>query len=258
MNMPAEFNPNDHIEDTYEYRPLIEQIPEEWRGRIEELSERFRKLYTALVYDSMEAMGMSGRSLKPGIGPIEPDIDHPAHKVAGPAFTTRRCTTPDTNPAVHNIRLGQIKSMCQGCIYVSDVQGNVNCGQFGEITATTMRAYGGCAGAVIDGSTRDSDYLIKMGFPTFVRWRSPVEGYGRSMTVEYMVPIYVNGVDGMLRIDPGDYIFGDGDGVVVIPKDKVLAVLEQAEKWYNDEKKSRRAMADGENPFDVYNKYGRF
>ena len=61
--MPAEFNPNDHIEDTYEYRPLIEQIPEEWRDRIEELSERFRKLYTALVYDSMEAMGMSGRSL---------------------------------------------------------------------------------------------------------------------------------------------------------------------------------------------------
>lgn len=73
-----------------------------------------------------------------------------------------------------------------------------------------------------------------------------------------MIPIYVNGVDGLLRIDPGDYIFGDGDGVVVVPKDIVVPVLEKAEKNFNDEILSRRAMAEGMNPFDVYNKYGRF
>ena len=46
-----------------------------------------------------------------------------------------------------------------------------------------------------------------MGFPTFVRWRSPVEGYGRSMTVDYMIPIFVDGVDGALRIDPERFDF---------------------------------------------------
>ena len=93
---------------------------------------------------------------------------------------------------------------------------------------------------------------------TFVRWCSPVEGLTRSMTVDYMNPIYVDGVDGMLLINPGDYIFGDGDGVVVVPKDLVIPVLEKAEKNFNDEKLSRRAMADGMDPFEVDNKYGRF
>ena len=245
----------DKIENIYELRPLIEQIPESWRDRIEEIGERYKKLYTALIYDvRAEVYHLPGRSLKPGIGPLQRGGVN--GKVAGPAFTSRRCTTPNMDPKVHNIRLGLMASMCQGCVYVSDVQGNRNCGQFGEITATAMRA-AGCVGAVIDGSTRDSDYLIDMGFPTFVRWCSPVEGLSRSMTVDYMNPIYVDGVDGMLLINPGDYIFGDGDGVVVVPKDIVLEVLEKAEKNFNDEKLSRRAMADGMDPFEVYNTYGR-
>lgn len=244
------------IDDIYEVRPLIDQIPEDWRYRIEEIAVRYKKLYTALVYDIMsEEYGLTGRSFKPGIEPLERgEING---KLAGPAFTARRCTTPNTDPKIHNIRLGQMKSMCQGCVFVSDVQGNRNCGQFGEITATAMRA-AGAVGAVIDGSTRDSDYLIAMQFPTFVRWCSPVEGLTRSMIVDYMIPIYVDGVDGALQINPGDYIFGDGDGVVVVPKDIVVPVLEKAEKNFNDEKLSRRAMASGMSPFEVYEKYGRF
>lgn len=244
------------IHDTYELRPLLEAIPEDWRYRIDEINQRYKVLYTALVYDVMsEVYNMPGRSLKPGIGPLQRGGLN--GKLAGPAFTSRRCTTPSIDPKVHNIRLGQLKSMCKGCIFVSDVQGDTHCGQFGEITATAMRA-AGCEGAVIDGSTRDSDYLIAMNFPTFVRWCSPVEGLGRSMIVDYMVPIFVNGVDGLLRIDPGDYIFGDGDGVVVVPKDLVIPVLEKAEKNFYDEKLSRRAMAEGMDPFEVYNTYGRF
>ena len=247
---------SEKIEDIYEIRPLYDACPEEWRDRIPELAERYKKLYTALIYDIMaEQYGLPGRSMKPGIGPLERGERN--GKLAGPAFTSRRCTTPSTDPAIHNIRLGQMKSMCPGCIFFSDVQGNRNCGQFGEITATAMRA-AGCVGAVIDGSTRDSDYLIAMGFPTFVRWCSPVEGLTRSMIVDYMIPIYVDGVDGMLQINPGDWIFGDGDGVVVVPKDIVVPVLEKAEKNFYDEKLSRRAMAEGMNPFEVYNKYGRF
>ena len=223
---------SDKIENIYELRPLLDQIPEDWRDRIDEIAERYKKLYTALVYDIMaEVYNLPGRSLKPGIGPLQRGEVN--GKVAGPAFTSRRCTTPSTDPKVHNIRLGLIASMCRGCVYVSDVQGNRNCGQFGEITATAMRA-AGCVGAVIDGSTRDSDYLIAMGFPTFVRWCSLVEGPTRSMTVDYMNPIYVDGVDGMLLINPGDYIFGDGDGVVVVPKDLVISACPQSQHGYNN------------------------
>lgn len=238
----------DKIYDQYELRPLADVVPYD----IPSTRERFLKLYTALIYDSMEAYGMPGRSMESGVYPLTTDM-----KVAGPAFTVRRQTTPNTDPFTHNIRLGLMKSMCDGCILLSDVQGNKNCGQFGEITATAMRA-AGCAGAVIDGSTRDSNYLINMNFPTFCRFRNPVEGLGRSMIVDYMIPIYVNGIDGMIRVDPGDFIFGDNDGVVIVPKNETIRVLEQAETWFENEKKSRQAMAEGMNPFEVYNRYGRF
>lgn len=246
----------EHVQDVYEYKPLFDVIPQDWKFRIDEINTRYKKLYTALIYDVMsEVYHQPGRSLKPGIGPLQRGGLN--GKVAGPAFTSRRRITPDTDALTHNVRLGQLKSMCKGCIYVSDVQGDTHCGQFGEITATAMRA-AGCEGAVIDGSTRDSDYLIAMNFPTFVRWCSPVEGLGRSMIVEYMIPIYINGIDGLLRVDPGDYVFGDGDGVVIVPKDLVIPVLERAEKNFSDEKLSRKAMAEGMNPFEVYNRYGRF
>lgn len=92
-------------ENTYELRPLIEQIPEDWRYRIDEIAERYKKLYTALVYDIMaEQYGLPGRSMKPGIGSLERGERN--GKLAGPAFPTRRCTTPSTDPKVHNIRLG--------------------------------------------------------------------------------------------------------------------------------------------------------
>ena len=217
-----------------------------------EVNERFRKLYAGLVYDACEHLGLKGRAMAGGIYPLVHTM-----KVAGPAFTARAITTPSRERKVHDIRLAMMKSMTAGCIQVRDVQGDTSCGQFGEISATAARA-AGCAGAVIDGSTRDSNYLIDMGFPTFCRFRSPVEAFGRLMVVDYQIPIYVRGIDGLLAINPGDYIFGDNDGVVVVPKDATLKVLALAEEWFASESKSRADMAAGMDPFKVYAKYGRF
>lgn len=235
------------ITDVYERRYI------EVDYDVEDIARRYKKLYTALIYDTMEIeFGLGGRAMDSGIYPLTNDM-----KVAGPAFTVIRRTTPARDAYTYNMRLGLVNSMTPGCILLSDVQGNKNCGQFGEITATTMRAHG-CAGAVIDGSTRDSALLVKMGFPTFCRFRSPVESLGRSLNVDYMIPIYVNGVDGMLQVNPGDYVFGDMDGVVIVPKELTVKVLEVAEKAFEAEKGSREAMARGEDPFEVFNRFGRF
>lgn len=239
---------SDHkIVDVYERRFLKVDYD------VEDIARRYKRLYTALIYDTLELeFGLGGRSMESGIYPLINGM-----KVAGPAFPIIRRTTPQRDEYTHNIRLGLVNSMTPGCVLVSDVQGNKNCGQFGEITATTMRAHG-CVGAVIDGSTRDSDLLVKMEFPTFCRWRNPAEGLGRSVIVDYMLPIYVNGLDGLLLVNPGDYIFGDMDGVVVVPQELTVPVLEVAEKAFEAEKNSREAMARGEDPFDVYNRFGRF
>jgi 4-hydroxy-4-methyl-2-oxoglutarate aldolase len=216
------------------------------------VNERFKKLYTGLVYDSCEHLGLKGRAMQSGMYPLLHTM-----QVAGPAFTVRCISTPSLDPDLHNVRLGMLRSMTPGCIQVRDCQNNTSSGHFGEISATAARA-AGCAGAVIDGSTRDSNYLIEMGFATFCRFRNPVEAFGRFMAVEYQVPIYVSGIDGQLAVNPGDYIFGDNDGVVVVPREFTLKILAQAEEWCESEGKSRRAMAEGKDPFAVYEEHGRF
>jgi len=219
---------------------------------VEDVRKRYLRLYTGLIYDALDHLGFRGQAMESGVYPLVHTM-----KVAGPAFTVRCISTSSRDEWTHNIRLGMLKSMIPGCIQVRDTQRDTSCGQFGEITATAAQA-AGCVGAVIDGSTRDSNYLIEMGFPTFCRFRNPVEGFGRFMAVDYGIPIYVRGIDGKLLVNPGDYIFGDNDGVVVVPRDLTLKALEQAEQWFSSEAKSRKAMAAGEDPFEVYNTYGRF
>lgn len=216
------------------------------------INERYKKLYSALVCDICDHLGMSGRAMSSGIYPLVHTM-----KVAGPAFTVHGISTPSRNEDTHKIRLGMLKSMSSGCIQIRDVQGNRNCGQFGEISATAAKA-AGCVGTVIDGSTRDSNCLIDMEFATFCRFRNPTEALGRWLIVDYQIPIFVDGTDGAIEVNPGDYIFGDNDGVVIVPKDHTVKVLELAEEWFQSEAKSRAAMAEGMDPFDVYKKFGRF
>lgn len=218
---------------------------------VEDVRRRYLKLYPALAYDAMEHLGAHGRCMEAGIYPLVHTM-----KVAGPAFTVHCIATPVKDPKVHDVRLGMMRSMNQGCVMIRNASGNRDTGQFGEITATAAHS-AGCRGAVMDGSTRDSNLLIEMGFPTFCRFRLPVEAYGRFMAVDYQVPIYVRGIDGQIRVDPGDFVFGDNDGVVLIPRALTLKVLELAEEWEQLETKSRSAMATGEDPFKVYAKFGK-
>lgn len=219
---------------------------------VADVQKRYLKLYTGLVYDACEHIGLKGRAMDSGIYPLMHTM-----KLAGPAFTVHCIATPSLDADTHNVRLGMLKSMTPGVVQIRDSQNCRSCGQFGEISATAAKA-AGCVGAVIDGSTRDSNYLIDMGFPTFCRFRNPVEAFGRFMAVDYQIPIYVNGIDGQMAVYPGDYIFGDNDGVVIVPKEHTIRVLEQAEEWFESEGKSRADMAAGMDPFEVYAKHGRF
>lgn len=217
-----------------------------------EIAHRYKKLYAALVSDALEGLGYHNQCMNSGIYPLVHTM-----KVAGPAFTAHGIATPSRDQKVHDIRLGMFKSMTDGVVQIRDTQGDISCGQFGEISATAAAA-AGCVGAVIDGSTRDSNYLIDMDFPTFCRFRNPVEAFGRFMVVDYQLPIYVKGMSGLLLVNPGDYVFGDNDGVVIVPQELTIKVLEIAEQAFSDEALSRQAMATGQDPFEVYQEFGRF
>jgi regulator of RNase E activity RraA len=112
----------------------------------------------------------------------------------------------------------------------------------------------GCTGAVVDGGLRDTSFVLKMGFPVFYRFRCSASSIGRWEIREWMVPIKI----GETTIQPDDFIFGDVDGVVVIPKDLTEEVLVKTEIVVERENKMRVELSQGVTVSEVYRKHGKF
>jgi regulator of RNase E activity RraA len=123
----------------------------------------------------------------------------------------------------------------------------------GELSTETAQ-YRGARGAVIDGGARDTDYILKLGFPVFARYKTPVDIVGRWRLVAHNIPIVI----GRVKIAPGDYILGDRDGVLVIPQSIAADVVTKAEAVVQTENLVRKSILQGAHPVDAFRKFGRF
>lgn len=216
-----------------------------------EIAERYKKLYSALVYDTLEEFGYPDQALSQGIKPLER-----AMKIAGPAFTVRGSNSPSREKKETGLEM--IESLWPGCVCVYDTGNDYVAAHWGEITSTAARGQG-CVGTVIDGGVRDSDYVIKMGYPVFSRYQTPVEAFGRFDIIEWEKPINLAGATSQrVAINPGDYVFGDLDGIVIVPSDLIMKVLEEAESRFETESKVREALKAGGKPLEVFRKFGVF
>jgi 4-hydroxy-4-methyl-2-oxoglutarate aldolase len=219
---------------------------------MEVICERYRKLYAALIFDVLEHMGHSYQAVSHELVPLTHDM-----KLAGPAFTVKGTSTCEKDESKRYKRLEMIKNMTYPCIEVRDAGTPFHVALYGELSATTSKAHG-AVGALVDGGIRDTNYLINMGFPVFSRYRNPVEAFGRWMMLDYNVPVLVRGeLSETIRINPGDFIFGDYDGVMVIPKDLTLTVLEECERVMGIEDVARVEFARGDDPVAVFEKHKR-
>jgi 4-hydroxy-4-methyl-2-oxoglutarate aldolase len=220
---------------------------------LEQIRKRYLRLYAGLVFDILEGMGYPNQAVSHKIMPLTLDM-----KLSGFAFTVKGCPTAVKDQSIRYRRLNAIKEMTYPCIEVRDAgTTQFNVALYGELTSTTARAHGS-VGALVDGGTRDSGMIIEMGFPVFAKYRCPVEAFGRVMTLDHQVPILVSGeLTETLIVNPGDYIFGDLDGVLVIPKALTMKVLEEAEKIMGVENKAREEFKTGADPIEVFKKYRR-
>jgi regulator of RNase E activity RraA len=112
----------------------------------------------------------------------------------------------------------------------------------------------GCTGAVIDGGVRDLDFINAINYPVFAKFRSSASSIGRWDIKAYQVAIKI----GDTVIHPGDFVFGDIDGVVIVPQDLTLSILNSAEELYERESGMRRELRSGVSIKDAYAKYGSF
>ena len=219
---------------------------------LQAVCERYKKLYAGVVFDVLEGMGLSNQALSHELVALAPGM-----KLAGPAFTVKGALSAERDSNSRHERMRAIATMTNPCIEVRDRGTTFNVAIYGELSATTARAHG-AVGALIDGGTRDSSHLIAMGFPVFARYRSPVEAFGRYAWLKCQVPIRISGeLSETVIVHPGDFIFGEEDGVIAIPKDVTLSVLEECERIKLLEDQARHDFGRGDDPVEVFRRYNR-
>lgn len=197
----------------------------------DELRKDLMKLPTGNVADSDPNGGVMDTAIKP--------IDPKCHMV-GRAFTAK--CQPGDNLALHQA----IVAAQTGDVLVLDCGGYDKAGHFGDMMATACQVKG-IAGVVTDGSCRDSQDILELGLPVFVRGYNP-SGTVKETLAKLNVPVVVGGV----AVKPGDIIFGDCDGVVVVPQEDEDAVFEKAQAKYAKEQHIRERLLAGVSTMEVY------
>jgi len=186
--------------------------------------ERLRALGAATVYEAQGAKG----ALDGGIKPLDPDS-----RLVGPALTV------DTRPADNLMLHYALLKARPGDVLVVDAKGFLEAGPWGDVlTAAAMKA--GIAGLVIHGAVRDASAIVQTGFPVFCRGLS-IKGTGKHQPGRLNVPVCIG--DALIR--PGDVIVGDRDGLVVVARDEVDAVIAKAEAREAKETEQRSAIERG-------------
>lgn len=183
-----------------------------------------RKIGTGPVSD---ALGKSG-AMDHGIRPWSSNA-----RMAGPAFTVQLHTADI-------LMVSKALAECpRGHVLVIDGHGEPNTALWGGLT--TMSAHRkGLAGVVVDGAIRDLADIKKSRLPVFARSVVPNAG-----GAEYVGKLQISIACGGIVVNPGDWLVGDDDGVVVIPKDRLQATMEQAARIVAAEKKIAAAIRDG-------------
>jgi 4-hydroxy-4-methyl-2-oxoglutarate aldolase len=211
-----------------------------------EICRRFRAVYVAAIADVLDDHGLWHQVMQ-DILPLTLDM-----RVAGTAFTA--LGRPERS-VDRSIRLGakMIDQMSAGEVAVFDCSDERTVGHWGELLTNGALARG-AVGAVIDGGVRDTAAILELGFPVFNRFRAARDAKGRWNVVDMQIPVVCGGV----LVHPGDFIVGDADGVVVVPKDLAPRVLLEAEKTVEVETEIRGRVRAGDKVGDLYMSYERF
>ena len=212
------------------------------------ISTRLEACYTGVVHDVMRAIGLRDFTLPPELRPIIPE-----RSMAGPAFTIEGKVVEGGD--AHETLLawtGLLSKAPPGSIWVSQPNDRV-VAHMGELSAETLKNKG-VRGCIADGFIRDVNFLIEIGFQAWSRGFTPRGIVGHWLPVATNQPISIGGV----VIAPGDYMVGDRDGLIRIPRALAEEVAEKAEAAMATESLVRKAILEGADPQEAYLKYGKF
>jgi regulator of RNase E activity RraA len=209
-----------------------------WLAQIRE------RLFTSVIGDVMDMKGLRQQFLPPHIRALSPEM-----MLVGRAMPVREedCATEGDFglmfKALDDLRREEVY-ICTGA--------SPKYALWGELMSTRARALG-AAGAVVDGFHRDTRGILEVGLPVFSAGSYAQDQRGRGRVTDFRCEIVF---DNGARVGPGDIVVGDGDGVLVIPKHHLEAVVEAALAKVEGEEEVRRLIEKGEGTQAIFDRTG--
>jgi 4-hydroxy-4-methyl-2-oxoglutarate aldolase len=212
-------------------------------------SSQLHALSSAILSDVMDGLGLSARAMKPFVRPIDDSTILVGRARTGlymPAYALREGENP------YEVEIALVDDLQPLDVVVLACNGPTDrIAPWGELLSTAAQTRG-ATGCVTDGLVRDVRQIRTMGFAVFHGGIGPLDTKGRARMVERDVRVECAGV----LIDPGDIVFGDIDGVVVIPRAHEHAVVDKAMVKVQDENNTRDALRAGEPLAQVFKRFG--
>ena len=207
-------------------------------------------LYTAVVGDIMDKMGMQHQFLPQNIRPLRDDM-----VIAGRAMTVLESDIENVDMKrfegkSFGMMLEALDDLKEDEIYFCSGS-SMNYAVLGELMTTRIK-YLGAAGAVVNGYLRDTNGILALDIPVFSTGCYAQDQAPRGVVVDFRVPLDV----GDVHIESGDILFGDIDGVLVIPQDHEKEILEAAYEKATGEKTVGTAIKNGMSVVEAFAKYG--
>lgn len=203
-------------------------------------------LYSAVISDVLDAAGRRCQCLDLALSPVTG-----IPKLVGRSRITLWEDIDFEDPEPYKIELEAVDACEPDDVIIAAAHGSMRSGIWGELLSTAARNRG-CAGAIVHGAVRDVAAMRSMGFPVFATGTSPYDSLHRQRVIVHNRPLTLGGVP----ITPGDIIFADEDGVVVIPQDIEDQVIAAAWDKVHAENEVRDAIRGGMGAADTFEKFG--
>jgi regulator of RNase E activity RraA len=213
-----------------------------------------RELFTCVVGDVMDKLELQHQFLPPQIQPLNSEmvvlgrampvlsVDVFAEKLSGSANTLMEKS--------FGLMLEALDDLKNNEVYVNTGSSPRNA-LWGEMMSTRATRLGS-RGAVLNGYVRDTKAILQMGFPTFGFGSYGQDSAPRYKVVDFRIPVEI----GAVRVRPGDILFGDIDGVLLVPAEAEKEVFAKALEKARGEKLVRKAIEEGSSAVEAFQKYG--
>jgi regulator of RNase E activity RraA len=210
--------------------------------------DQFRNLSAAVLSDVMDVLGLMNQAMQPFVRPLDESL-----VLAGRARTGLYMLAYEVrdgeNP--YEVEIALVDDLKPGDVPVFACDGPTQrIAPWGELLSTAAQVRG-AAGCITDGLVRDVRQIREMRFPVFHGGIGPLDTKGRARMVQRDVPVECAGV----KVRNGDFVFGDVDGVVVIPQERAAEVLTKAKEKVAGEGRTRDELRQGRLLREVFEKY---